>query len=186
MLHERADHQPASLARGAFGAAGVVPGAATGVDVAGAGLAGVVGGAVMRDTILCLYDLTGNIAKPWIEAGYKAVIVDMQHKGGVSDDGVLMRVGADIRSGWMPPRELIDRVAFVAAFPPCDHLAVSGSRWFKGKGLRKLALSIDLFATAAELCEWIGAPYIIENPVSTISTYWRKPDAVFHLFTRQQ
>ena len=134
----------------------------------------------MRDTILCLYDLTGNMAKPWIEAGYKAVIVDMQHKGGVSDDGVLMRVGDDIRSGWMPPRELIDRVAFVAAFPPCDHLAVSGSRWFKGKGLRKLALSIDLFATAAELCEWIGAPYIIENPVSTISTYWRKPDAVFH------
>jgi hypothetical protein len=59
-------------------------------------------------------------------------------------------------------------------------MAVSGARWFKGKGLRRLALSVELFATAAEFCEWTGAPYGIENPVSTISTYWRKPDYIFH------
>ena len=53
MLHERADHQPACLARGAFGSAGVVLGAAPGVDVAGAGLAGLVGGAVMRFGSVC-------------------------------------------------------------------------------------------------------------------------------------
>ena len=133
-----------------------------------------------RDTVLCLYDKTGNMARPWVEAGYKAILVDLQHPPGVREDGSVTTVGVDIRSGWLPPREMIDRVAFVAAFPPCDHLAVSGSRWFKGKGLRKLALSIDLFATAAELCEWLDAPYIIENPVSTISSYWRKPDAIFH------
>ncbi len=42
-----------------------------------------------------------------------------------------------------------------------------------------------MFATAAEVCEWIGAPYFIENPKSTISTYWRKPDHKFdpHFFT---
>lgn len=34
------------VARGALGAAGVVPGSAPGVGVAGAGLAGLVGGAV--------------------------------------------------------------------------------------------------------------------------------------------
>jgi hypothetical protein len=133
-----------------------------------------------KDVILCLYDLTGNMARPWIEAGYTAVLVDIQHPHGVTQDGPVIRIGADIRSGWLPPREMIDRIAFVAAFPPCDHLSVSGARWFKGKGLRKLALSIELFATAAELCEWLEAPYVIENPVSTISTYWRKPDATFH------
>ena len=47
MLRERADHQPASLARGAFGAAGVVLGAAPGLDVAGAGVAGLVGDQAM-------------------------------------------------------------------------------------------------------------------------------------------
>lgn len=70
----------------------------------------------------------------------------------------------------------------VFAFPPCDHLAVSGARWFRGKGLRLLAGSIELFASAAEFCEWVGAPYLIENPVSAISTYWRKPDYTFHPF----
>lgn len=39
--------------------------------------------------------------------------------------------------------------------------------------------SIALFATAAEFCEWSGAPYMIENPVSTISTYWRQSDHKF-------
>ena len=134
----------------------------------------------MKDIVLSLYDLTGNMARPWVEAGYTAVLVDMQHKPGIEHDGNVIRIGADIRNGWMPPRDIVDRIAFVSAFPPCDHLAVSGARWFKGKGLRKLALSVDLFATAAELCEWIGAPYMIENPVSTISSYWRKPDATFH------
>lgn len=43
-----------------------------------------------------------------------------------------------------------------------------------------LSLSVDLFATAADFCEKSGAPYGIENPVSTISTYWRKPDFSFH------
>lgn len=134
----------------------------------------------MKDIVLSLYDLTGNMAQPWVDAGYTAVLVDMQHKPGVHQNGSVIKVGADIRNGWIPPREMLDRIAFVSAFPPCDHLAVSGARWFKGKGLRKLALSIDLFATASELCEWIGAPYMIENPASTISSYWRKPDATFH------
>lgn len=137
-------------------------------------------GGGMKDVVLSLYDLTGNMTRPWIEAGYTAVLVDMQHKPGIEHDGNVIRIGADIRNGWMPPRDIVDRIAFVSAFPPCDHLAVSGARWFKGKGLRKLALSVDLFATAAELCEWVGAPYMIENPVSTISSYWRKPDAMFH------
>ena len=133
-----------------------------------------------KDVVLCLYDVTGNMAAPWVENGYKAVLVDVQHPPGMAEFGAVTKIGADIRGGWMPDRELVDRVAFVAAFPPCDHLAVSGSRWMQGKGLRKLAWSIDLFATAAEICEWIGVPYMIENPVSTISTYWRKPDATFH------
>ncbi|MCA9290938.1 MAG: hypothetical protein KDA25_07405, partial [Phycisphaerales bacterium] len=82
---------------------------------------------------------------------------------------------ADLRT-WTPPNRPI---AFVFAWPPCDHLAVSGARWFRGKGLRALALSIELFAVAAEVCEASGAPYMIENPVSTISTYWREPDFMF-------
>lgn len=144
----------------------------------------------MTAIVVFLYDKTGNAARPWIEAGYSALIVDLQHKPGLhTDDGRLFKLGCDLRSGFSMPVELQHmRVAFSAAFPPCDHLAVSGARWFKGKGLRKLALAIDLFATAAEVCEELGAPYFIENPVSTISTYWRKADHSFqpHWFTKYE
>ena len=88
-----------------------------------------------------------------------------------------MRVNADLRNPWQPPGKQWD---FISAFPPCTHLSVSGAAWFKGKGLRPLSDSIAMFATAAEICEEAGCPYIIENPISTISTYWREPDYMFH------
>lgn len=132
--------------------------------------------------VLALYSKTDTIVRPWLDAGYGAVLVDLQHPEGESllwADGNLTRIGADMLT-WVPPKWLAEAdVAFVAAFPPCDHLAVSGARWFAGKGLGKLALSIQLFERAAFWCEWFGAPYLIENPVSTISTYWRKPDHTF-------
>lgn len=138
----------------------------------------------MKDIAVFLFDLTGNMAKPWLDAGYECWIVDIQHPpaykaGGITSDGRLHKVHADLSRPWLPPFDR-DRIAFVAAWPPCDHVAVSGSGWMKGKGLRKLETSIAMFATASEFCEWSGAPYIIENPVSTISTYWRKSDYRFN------
>lgn len=137
----------------------------------------------MMDLVVFLFDKTGAMAEPWVQAGYIALIVDIQHPQGLhTEDGRLFRLGADLRGGFKLPAGLpeFDRLAFVGAFPPCDHLAVSGARWFRGKGLRMLSLSVDLFATAAEFAESTGAPYFLENPVSTISTYWRKPDHTFH------
>lgn len=134
----------------------------------------------MKGVVVSLFDKTGNAVAPWRDAGYKCIIVDIQHPPGEHrrEDGVFT-YGCDLRAG-VPKHIPREGVAFAFAFPPCDHLAVSGARWFKGKGLRALALSVDLFASAAEYCEETGAPYQIENPVSTISTYWRKPDYVFH------
>jgi len=130
-------------------------------------------------TVIALFSKTDTIVRPWLDAGYRAVLVDLQHPEGETTDGNLTRIGADMLT-WFPPRWLaLSDVAFAAAFPPCDHVAVSGARWFKGKGLGKLAHSIQLFDRAAFWCEWFGAPYVIENPVSTISTYWRKPDHTF-------
>lgn len=130
--------------------------------------------------VVSLYDLTGNMVRPWVEAGYKALIVDIQHPPGLIErEPGIWTLQADLRRGFVTPPPIDGLIAFVSAFPPCDHLAVSGARWFQGKGLRALSLSIDLFATAAEFCEASGAPYMIENPVSTISTYWRKPDHAF-------
>jgi len=85
-------------------------------------------------------------------------------------------IGQDVRRFQVP----VGRdVAFIFAFPPCTHLAVSGAKWFKGKGLRFLAEAVELVAVCAELCEQATAPYLIENPVGTLSTYWREPDFKF-------
>lgn len=110
-------------------------------------------------------------------AGYACLVVDITNPEHETL-GKLTRIRADLTKPFVcpVPRE---RIAFVSCHPPCDHLAVSGARWFKGKGLRALETSVAMFATAAEFCESQDAPYMIENPVGVMSTYWRKPDAVY-------
>lgn len=131
-----------------------------------------------QPVILSLCDYTTTTVKPWADAGYLCYAVDTQHPPGETRDGNVIRVGADL-STWLPPR---GDIAFVAAFPPCTSLAVSGARWFKDKGLTALAGGIGLVARCEEIAEWTGAPYFIENPVSTLSTYWRKPDQMLDPF----
>jgi hypothetical protein len=66
------------------------------------------------------------------------------------------------------------------AFPPCTHLAVSGAAWFEEKrkdGRQKQG--IDFFM------KMINAPIekiAVENPVSIMSTHYRKPDQIINPF----
>lgn len=137
-----------------------------------------------RNIVISLFDLTGVMVMPWRDAGCECWTVDIQHpmalgNGGVTEKDGVRQLHFDLSRPWLFPGDR-NAIAIVFAFPPCDHLAVSGARWFKGKGLRALSRSIELFATATEFCEWAGAPYMIENPVSSIATHWRKPNAAFH------
>lgn len=61
------------------------------------------------------------------------------------------------------------------AHPPCTYLAVSGARWFKDRQEeQRLALKF-----VAALGSHTGIPkYAIENPISILSTRWRKPDQI--------
>jgi hypothetical protein len=128
-----------------------------------------------KQIVISLFDLTGNMVLPWAKAGYVCYCVDIQHPDGEHRDGNIVRVGADVRE-WLPS---FSPVKILFAFPPCTDVAVSGARWFKDKGLGALVESLKLFDATVRLAEWTRAPYIIENPVSTISTYWRKPDYTF-------
>jgi hypothetical protein len=85
------------------------------------------------------------------------------------------RVQADV-SRFLPPRTTY---AAVFAFPPCTHLAVSGARWFRDKGLDALAQALAVVEACRRICEWSGTRWMIENPVSTLASYWRKPDYIF-------
>ena len=62
------------------------------------------------------------------------------------------------------------------AFPPCDHLACSGARWFEEKRKDgRQQMGIDFFMSLGDA----DIPKIaIENPVGIMSTQWRKPDQI--------
>jgi len=128
-----------------------------------------------RRIVISLFDLTTNMVAPWAEAGFICYCVDLQHPPGETRKGNIRLIGADVRE-WLPPYAPV-RILF--AFPPCTDVAVSGARWFKDKGLGGLIKALELFDVALRLAEWTRAPYLIENPVSTVSTYWRKPDHLF-------
>ena len=113
-------------------------------------------------TVISCFDLTGNMIRPWAEAGYLCYCVDIQHPQGETRQGNIIRVGADMRD-WLPP---FRPITFAAFFPPCTDVAVSGARWFRDKGLFALFQSIRLFYASIRLAEWTHAPYLIENPVS--------------------
>lgn len=141
----------------------------------------------MQQVVVCLCDLTGTFAAPWVDAGYDAILVDPQHPAGVHVDGAITRVGAviDAPETWALLRRVIAerRVAFAACFPPCTDLAVSGARWFEEKRKADPAVQFKAMQVVWQchvIAELLGAPYFIENPVSQISSFWRKPDYSFH------
>jgi len=63
----------------------------------------------------------------------------------------------------------------VIAHPPCTHLSVSGARHFAAKradGRQQEAIDFFLMFTR------LNCRYCIENPVSIMSSVWRKPDQI--------
>lgn len=137
-----------------------------------------------RGTAIFLCNLTMNMAQPWLDAGYRVVLVDPQHPvtdaGGmverISDTvlGAAARLGEIIRS---------ERIVFVAGFPPCTDVAVSGSRWFVAKAEKDKHFQAKA-ALVAEQCRMVGvlsgAPWFFENPVSVFSSIFGKANHTFH------
>lgn len=128
----------------------------------------------MSGVVLSLCDYTGNMVRPWAEAGYLCVCVDLRNRH-ETRDGLIHWIREDVREYRLPFKPEI-----VFAFPPCTNLAVSGRAWFKDKGLQGLIDGLVLVEACRRICEESGAPWMLENPVSTLSTYWRKPDYTFH------
>ncbi len=137
----------------------------------------------MRDTILCLCDLTGVMARPWVEHGYRAVLVDPQH-GIDHEDGAYLKLACTIEEAFDQISVLLrsGRLAFVAGFPPCTDMAVSGAQWFARKYEADHLFQAKA-VSVAEQCrvigEMSGVPYMVENPVSVLSNVFGKPSHTF-------
>lgn len=120
---------------------------------------------------------------PWAEAGYDCICYDIQHpttnpvqyfdSGGSITKAHADLMNVDTMGLHVKPTKII------FGFPPCTHVAVSGRAHFKKKGLKKLVEALTLFDRALDIIKLTNAPWMLENPVSTVSTYWRKPDYYF-------
>lgn len=130
------------------------------------------------------------MVRPWAEAGYICICVDIQHsirkpkvekfEGG----GEIWYVWGDARS-WKPSQFDKDfhskyEIVFVACFPVCTNLAGSGARDWDIKGIPMLMDGLILFNSCEQIADWSGAKYCIENPVGCIKTHHRAADYYFH------
>lgn len=137
-----------------------------------------------KGTIICLCDITGVMAEPWIESGYRAVLVDPQHPE-TSIDGPVERISATILEAMPRLSQIIrsESVVIVIGFPPCTDVAVSGSRWFESKRAKDPHFQAKA-ALVAEQCRMVGmaagCPWAFENPVSVFSSIFGSADYTFH------
>ena len=116
---------------------------------------------LMRVLIAC--EFSGRVRTAFRRQGHDAYSCDLLP---AEDDGP--HIQGDVRALLAQAWDLM------IAFPPCQHLAVSGARWFAGKQ-REQQEALD-FVRAL-----LGAPIpkiAVENPVGVISTRIRRPDQI--------
>lgn len=107
----------------------------------------------MKIIILC--EESGVVAKAFRDKGHEAFSCDLLPTSGGSPEwhiqGDALDVGCrdwDLRIG----------------FPPCDHLAVSGARWFGEKRSDgRQRKGIEFFLKMLEMCD------VVENPIGIMS-----------------
>lgn len=138
---------------------------------------------MIRDTILCLCDITGYMAEPWVTFGYNALLVDPQHWN--YGEGAWLKFPGSILEAMPLISLLLPRLAFVAGFPPCTDVAASGARWWDDK--RRADPYFQARATGiAEQCRTIGelsgAPWIFENPIGAFGDIFGPPAHIFDPF----
>jgi site-specific DNA-cytosine methylase len=139
-----------------------------------------------RAAAIFLCDLSGIMAIPWAYAGYECWCIDIGHS---VRNPIVKTVGSgeihfkygDVRAFCRPTQKPID---FVAAFPPCTHVATSGARDFVHKGALMLKDALETFEACRQIASWSGAPFFVENPKGVLSNipHIGKPSNRFHPF----
>ena len=114
--------------------------------------------------VLVACEFSGRVREAFRKLGHDAWSCDILS----ADDNSPYHIQDDVL------KHLNDGWDLMIAHPPCTHLAVSGARWFKGKRQEQL----DALAFVHALMHAPIKKIAVENPVSVISTFIRKPDQI--------
>ena len=155
--------------------------------------------------VISLFDLSGEAIRPWYEDGYQCFCFDAQHPEGINfhreigspqtypKANSVYAIGGQAISPMgemdaMSWTSIIERlfkiydVQLVMGWPPCTDLATSGAKHFQAKGeanprFQKEAMELVYFVRDIGIS--YKRPWFFENPVSMISSYYKKPDYTF-------
>lgn len=115
----------------------------------------------MKILVACEY--SGRVREAFRALGHDAISCDLLPSEDNSEFHHMGSVDDVLHYAW----------DLVIAHPPCTHLSVSGARWWKDKQ-KEQAEGIAFFLKFTKLkCAWA-----IENPISIMSTAYRKPDQI--------
>jgi len=146
-----------------------------------------------KPTVLILFNSSPYAPQPWLDDGrFNVVSVDYcetdhsdAHKFSWSHPRHhrlnidLSQPGAKYSILLGLHRISLDAPRICISFPPCTDLAVSGARHFKAK-LEKDPECQNRAVTMARLASKFNCPYVVENPVSLLSSLWRRQDTYVH------
>jgi site-specific DNA-cytosine methylase len=123
----------------------------------------------MRVLVAC--EFSGVVRRSFRELGHDAWSCDLLPAEDGSPFHFQRNVFDVLHNGWTETGCNWD---LMIAHPPCQHLAVSGARWFKEKHIQQ----VEALAFVRALMH-VAIPRIaIENPISIISSRIRKPDQI--------
>lgn len=116
----------------------------------------------MKILVACEY--SGRVREAFRAKGHDAYSCDILP----SEDNSPFHIQQDVQD------ILSNKWDMMIAHPPCTHLAVSGARWFKDKQEeQKEAIKFFKF-----LANFPIERICVENPISIMSTLYRKPDQI--------
>ncbi len=121
--------------------------------------------------VLVACEFSGIVRNAFVAAGHDAMSCDFLPSETERPDRWDGHYQGDVLELLADPGYSFD---LMVAHPPCTHLAVSGARWFKDKQReQEEAIAFFMALVAAKI------PRIaVENPVSIMSTRYRKPDQI--------
>lgn len=136
--------------------------------------------------VLSLFDYTGIMVKPWADAGYECICVDIQHPAEGREEGNISFINLDLHpasDSWELLAEMLaTEEVFIMGFPVCDDLTVAGAKHWEGKARwnqRFQDNAVAPFFRIEELANKLKAPFMIENPKGRSASLFRQPDYKF-------
>lgn len=137
--------------------------------------------------IVSMYDESGNALRPWAQAGFTCWAFDILNKNKPSEKfplsgGVIHYIEADLTDPEWLENIISLGPKFLMGWSPCTEMAVSGSKHFEGKFRNNMFFQVEALALAKAIetvGNAVGCLWFAENPVSMLSSWWRKPDYTF-------